>query len=252
MAIGAADDAGARCAFSASGAQVDLWAPGCPVDASAIDGSAAWAAGTSESTAFVAAILTQMRQACPDLGVDDAETLLTSHDRRGSAGPGLDVMAAYASGGLEGLLDTGHRLAPPPSSAQQVPVPPQAASAEDEPGQVPVSAPAQSVPIARSGTPSPRLTRRLPKPMTARVHLRHSTLDVALRGRPSGVAVVVAVYARRGTRSLPRLARIVRHGTDRLRVRVKGAISEVAITYRDPTGRRTSSAALILHPREEP
>ena len=62
MAVGAATEDGRRCAFAASGHEVDLWASGCPVDAALPDGTPAWASGSSESTAFVAGALTQLRR----------------------------------------------------------------------------------------------------------------------------------------------------------------------------------------------
>jgi hypothetical protein len=251
LAIGAAADAGARCAFSASGPEVDLWAPGCPVDASADDGSAAWASGTSESTAFVAAILTQLRQARPSFDVDDAETLLSSHSRQGGAGPGLDVASAYTAAGLSDLLDVGRRARPSLTPGQPSPVT-SVGEAPAAPGQTPGVVPTRPPSLPETIALPNRSPSRLAKPVVASVRLRHATLDLALRGRPPGAQVVVAIYARRGDRSLPHLARSVRLRTSRLRVRARGSISEVSIAYRDPTGRRSSSAALVLHPREGP
>jgi hypothetical protein len=250
LAVGAADGAGGRCAFSASGLEVDLWAPGCPVDTSTDDGSAAWASGTSESTAFVAAVLTQLRQARPSMGVEDTETLVTSHGLRKRVGTVIDVSAAFTFGDLRDLLDAGHHAVPSPQRIVEppprVPVP---TAVPVVLTQVPGTLSTSPRPVAQA-VPSPvSPLRRLNRPSAASVRVRDSTLEVMLRGRAPGALAVVAVYARRAGRSLPQLAQSVRLRTSRLRIRVRGAISEVVITYRDPTGLRATSAALVLHPQ---
>jgi hypothetical protein len=112
VAVGATDNVGVRCGFAASGPEVDLWASGCPLDASLPDGTAAWASGSSESAAFVAGVLAQLRQLDPGSTVDQVERAVTSSAQAASVGPRLDVGAAFVAAGLAGQFATGHAAAP--------------------------------------------------------------------------------------------------------------------------------------------
>jgi hypothetical protein len=255
FAVAASDNAGARCSFSASGAAVDLSAPGCPQDVALPDGRAAWASGTSESTALVAAVVTQLRGLRPLLTADQAEALLRSTTRAQAAGPTLDVAAAFHAAGLDAELAQGHGSIPNLSAAPT----PGSGSGNDataQPSPNGPAGPATSVvppppPTVLPGVvPHPVPRARLSKPLVRSVQFRRGLVTLTFRNRPKGIEARVAVYARNKGRAFPTLVRTLRLRGDRLRTRVSGTLSEVSITYRDPQGVRGPSAPLSLHPRK--
>jgi hypothetical protein len=249
MAIGAAALDGGRCAFAASGPEVDLWSAGCPVEAAFPDGAAAWASGSSEAAAFVAGVLTQLRQLRPDLTVDDAEQALTGNAQALEAGPGLDVGAAFAASRLVDQLVTGRGVAPhvAPSSELLVARPtPSSGGATGPESPLPTgSSTATPTLMPRSETGSPR---QLPKPSVGAVRLRQQVLSLSFKNRPKGIEAEVRIYARTKRRTFPMLVRKARVVHDRYRTQVSGAVSQVSITYRDPERIRYPSALLTIRP----
>jgi hypothetical protein len=251
LAVGAADDRGQRCAFAASGPEVDLWAPGCPMDVASPVGTAAWTSGSSESTAFVAATLVQLRQSAPGLGALQTEMVMRRAGRS-SAGSVIDVGAMYVDAGLDDQLAQGRRLAPSQpsvfaghlSEAQALP-----SGGGEISSPSPVAAPAEPASSTTLPLRTPLLSRMLPKPSVARLRLRNAVLSATLVNRQPGTEVKVMVYSRRRSQSLPHLKSSVRLRTNRLRIRVQTAISQIVVTYRDPAGLRSQSPPLLLHPR---
>ncbi len=249
LAIGAADDAGARCNFAASGPEVDLWASGCPLDAALVDGAAAWASGSSESTAFVAGALAQFRQLSPGMTVDQAEQVLTGSAQIASAGPRVDVGAALAAAGLEGQLALGHTVVSQLAASSDATVPKLPAATGSSVGRL-------ASPSGRGGAASPavvaplaseRSHTRLPRPSVSSVRLRHGVLSMCFKNKPRGMVAQVQIYARTKRRAFPVLMHTLHIVDDRLRTRVLGAVSQVSITYRDPQRIRGSSVLLSLH-----
>ncbi|HMJ34797.1 MAG TPA: S8 family serine peptidase [Baekduia sp.] len=251
LAVGAADNTGARCSFAASGPELDLWASGCPVDAARPDGTAVWASGSSESTAFVAGVLTQLRGLRPDLTVDAAEQLLTQNTRATDAGPSLDVDAALRAAGLGAELTAGHAAIPvlgtQPSTQEATSNTTTTVTAPAAPD-VPVTTTPAVVPkpVAVAARPPARLS----KPAVSSVRYRRGLLTFTFKNKPKGIQARVEIFARQKGRAFPTLTRNLRVTGDRLRTRVSGTLSEVSITYRDPTGVRGTSALLSLHPRK--
>jgi hypothetical protein len=255
LAVGAADNAGAMCPFAASGPEIDVWALGCPQDVALPDGRPAWAAGSSEATAFVASVLAQLRGLNSELSVDDAEQLLTGHAHTTAAGPSLDVDAAFRAAGLSAELAAGRGAIPSPTTASP-PKDQSTTETETPPATVPsqaVPSPADSkVPSANPGLavrPVPSRRPRLRTPAIRSIRIRHGQLTIIFSAKPKKIQARIDIYSRTKARTFPTLARRVLTTSDHLRTRVSGALSEVSITYRDPTHASTASATLTLHPR---
>jgi hypothetical protein len=251
LAVGAANSNGARCSFAASGPELDLWASGCPVDAARPDGTAVWASGSSESTAFVAGVLTQLRGLRPDLTVDGAEQLLIANTRATAAGPSLDVDAAFRAAGLGAQLNAGHAaipaLGPQPSTQETTSSTTTTVAAPSPAADVPAPRPGVvTQPVAVAARPRARLS----KPVVRSVRYRRGLLTFTFKNKPKGVQARVQIFARKKGRAFPTLTRSLHVTGDRLRTRVSGTLSQVSITYRDPTGVRGTSASLSLHPRK--
>jgi hypothetical protein len=223
------------------------------------DGRAAWASGTSESTALVAAVVTQLRGLRPSLTADQAEALLRSTTRTQAAGPTLDIAAAFHAAGLDAELAQGHASipdlspAPPPGSGSSdgTTVQPSTNGAGPDTSVAPTPPPSvlpgvvpQPVPVVTA----PRA--RLPKPSVRSMRFRRGLLTFTFRNKPKATEARVAIYARKKGRAFPTLVRTLRLRGDKLRTRVSGTLSEVSITYRDPHGVRGPSAPLSLHPRK--
>jgi hypothetical protein len=254
LAVGAADNEGAMCPFAASGPEVDLWALGCPQDIALPDGRPAWASGSSEATAFVAGVLAQLRGLNSELGVEEAQQLLTFRARTTPSGPSLDVDAAFRAAGLSAQLATG-RAAIPPATA---PSPP-----EDQPNATtttpPATVSAQTMPPAATDVPSARpglalrpiaaLRSRLRTPAVRSIRVRRGKLTIIFKAKPKKIQARIDIFSRTRARTFPTRTRRLLTTSDHLRTRVSGTLSEVSITYRDPTHARTASATLTLHPR---
>jgi hypothetical protein len=253
LAIGAESDLGARCGFAAAGPEIDLWAPGCPLDAASSDGTAAWASGSSEATAFVAGVLAQMRQLLTNLTPGAAEQALTANARVVAAGRSLDVAASFAAAGLTDALASGQAAAPllrtssddiGPVPVTMTPASSSGQTAAPVPGRPDVTPPAVSPEPAASSTGR----RRLPKPSARFERLRHGRVILMFRNRPAGIDARVQIYGRGKASPFPVLVRSLRIAGDRLRTTVSRKVVELSITYRDPTMIRDPSVVLSLHP----
>lgn len=119
VSVGANDSGGTRCSFSAVGADID--GPGCGLDgADAQDGEpTAGAQGTSQSSAFVAAILASLRSYRPDLSPDAAEHLLMTAS---STQPSVrvDVERSFRAAGLSSIVDEAQRQMPQAPVAEAI------------------------------------------------------------------------------------------------------------------------------------
>lgn len=163
VAVGAGDDSG-LCPFSAN-IGLTLYAPGCGIDQIDTTGETFCCGnGTSQATAFAAAVLVALRSYRPDLTALQAEQQLlsTAHDGR------LDVAGAFRAAGLGEIVDAGTAAIPraePPPAALVAPT---------------------------------SLTRRVPRPSVRRVTWRKGTLDIALRTLPKGARLHAKLtFARR-------------------------------------------------------
>jgi hypothetical protein len=257
FAVGAATGLGARCSFASWGAAVDLWAPGCPLDVGRPDdtGASAWANGSSEATAFVAAVLAQMRGLDLALGVDDSEYVLRTGTRSTESGAFLDVGSAFRSTGLTAALAVGHSSIPSstlaPSSVgivDQTPKGEAPSSAPSTPNVALVTARQPTV-VGPPATTTDRTLSRVTRPVVRAATVRRGLLALSLKRKPVGVEVWVEIYSRRRGKPFPSIAKRARFRADTLRIRVSGAISQLSIGYRDPTGVRKRSEVTVVHPR---
>jgi hypothetical protein len=250
MAVGAATQDGGHCAFAASGPEVDLWSLGCPVDAAFSDGTPAWASGSSESTAFVAGVLAQLRQLRPDLMADQAERALTTTAQAASAGPRLDAGAAFVAAGLADQLVAGHAVASQVAPSGDASVPKLPAPSRPPAGRdvaAPASggdAPNRRV-IPRSSIEP--LRTRLPRPAMGSVRLRNQSLSLSFKNKPRGMEAQVRIYVRTEHREFPILGRTLKVIDDRVRTRLYRPVSHVSITYSDPRRIRGSSVLVLVH-----
>ncbi|HMJ35279.1 MAG TPA: S8 family serine peptidase [Baekduia sp.] len=257
VAVAASDTAGTTCAFAALGLEVDLMAPGCPQDVALPDGRAAWASGSSESAAYVSAILAQLRALRPELSLDQAEGFLAPTTGP-AAGNLIDVGAAFRAAGLDVQLAQGHNAMPPsiapgPADASNADHPMQTltgSGAAEQP-----AASDRALPPATSPNVGPqpksvtaKVPLRLPEPRVRIWRYRRGHLTLMLGNRPPGAQADVRIYARRRGHNLPTLVRRVRMIRDRLRTQVLGTLSQVSISYRDPTGKHSNSSAFIRRP----
>ena len=251
VAVGARAADGAPCTFAATGAEVDLWAPGCPVDVATVDGSSAWASGSSEATAFVSAVLCQIRQLKPDLSMTDAESSITTAPGASSGNASLDVDKAFRMAGLGDSLELGRRVAPaepgsgPPASRERAdPSPSMHGGGSGLTAPVPSSEPPLALStdglVARSSLPGPKV-----KQMT----IRSGVLSLVIANRPHGARVDVALFSKFRGHALPRRTKTVRRAAARIRTRVIGTLSEVSIRFVDPTGHRVASTLAVFRPR---
>jgi hypothetical protein len=249
IAVGAATENGAPCAFAASGPEVDLWTSGCPVDAALLDGTPAWASGSSESAAFLAGALTQLRQLVPDSTVDQAERALTSSARAISVGRRLDVGAAFAAAGVQDQLVIGHALVPKPAPSSDTsvlkPLAPTVPSVAWEVAAATSEREATDhAPPRSSGTP---LRSRLRRPSVGSVRLRQHVLSMSFKNKPREIVAEIRIYTRTKRRAFPFLSRMT-VVDDRFRTTISGTVSQVSITYRDPHKIKVPSVVLLLHP----
>jgi Subtilase family len=257
LAVGAATGVGGRCSFASWGPEVDLWALGCPLDVGRPDatGASAWANGSSEATAFVAAVLTQMRGLDPRLSVDGSEQVLLDGARVGEAGALLDVDAAFRAAEMASMLAIGHAAIPlaglaAPSGAG---IEPQLTKSGPPSGEVGApddvkSRPSTLTSPAPPAMPPEQTLIKLSRPIVRSITVRHGLLSLRLMHRPRGVDALLDVYVRRRGKTFPSIAKRRRFRADTLRIRVSGAVSQLSIGYRDPTGVRERSEVAIVHP----
>ena len=163
VAVGAGDDSG-LCPFSAN-IGLTLYAPGCGIDQIDTSGETFCCGnGTSQATAFTAAVLVALRSYRPDLTAIQAEQQLLSTAHNGR----LDVAAAFRAAGLGEIVDAGTAAIPRPEPPPGLLMPPS----------------------------SP--TRRVPRPSVRRVTWRRGALDIVLRILPKGARLHAKLtFARR-------------------------------------------------------
>jgi len=212
LAVGAADQSGALCSFSARGAGLGILAPGCPAEAAAPDtGQPVLVSGTSTSDAEIVAADLALRDFRPDLTWDAVEQLLETTAHNGN----LDVAAAFRAAGLADVVEEGEAAA---ASAQAT---------------APVAAVGQPAPGAGGTTSHVAPRRRLPAWPVPRVRWRRdgARLRVVLRAMPRGARAEILVQraVRRGTvRTVAR--RIIHTAGAAFRVLPRGRI-ELNVRY---------------------
>jgi hypothetical protein len=223
FAVTGTDQGDVLCAFSANGPTTDIAAPGCGLDVGLPDGRPGRANGTSDSAAFVSAVLAALRSYRPDLGPDDAEALLLSTARRIEGLPVLDVEAAFRAAGLDHIVEAG-RAALPGQPSPRNDTPPSALL--KQPGRTPVNA-------------------RPPRPRLRSVHLRGRVLTIRTSGRPRDARVRVRItYRARG--EFGRGIRVIERRADTMRIRLPRRWRRIEVRFRSPGG---TSPARILTPR---
>jgi subtilisin family serine protease len=108
--------------FSNTSSQLDLLAPGAPLDVVALDGAQASIAGTSAASALAASVAAILLQADPALSPDELEAALettgvpVTDPRSGAVVPRIDAAAALAS-----VLGRPVPLLPPPTPSSSAP-----------------------------------------------------------------------------------------------------------------------------------
>jgi|SRR4051794_31108375 hypothetical protein len=122
LAVGGSDPDGSLCRGSASGSGVDLFAPGCGLDAAdSRDGSPlVGSEGTSQASAIAAAALAALRSARPELSPSEAEQILTRATDARQVGPVLNVRAAFALAGASPTMASPSSSRPARPGASQL------------------------------------------------------------------------------------------------------------------------------------
>jgi len=179
LGIGASDGAGVLCAFSNRGEGLDLSAPGCDVEVSLPSGHVAAFWGTSLAAPVASAALAALRAYRPDLTAGQAEDLLLTTARTGTAGRTLDVAAAFRAAGLGHLVDAYRPPHTAPSGTAQAPQP---------------GAPMRDAPTV-SVQPAPEAAR--PRaPRLRQLRHRNGRLTVVVRGVPRDGSAVFRLDGR--------------------------------------------------------
>ncbi len=214
LAVGAADAQREHCAFSNTGPQVALLAPGCDLEeANPLSGLPEYDyAGTSQATAITAAVLAALRAYRPDLSPEGAEQLLRG--TAAAAGGVLDVTALFQAAGLGGLITEGEAREPKPAL------------------------PAASIPAPVNPTAAHRA--RLIHP---RVRFRHhgKTLVVDLQNLPQGDRAVVNLLGPRFHRHRHRVLQISSNHRRVSLPEVHGGM--LTVFYRNPAGHPVSDGS---------
>jgi hypothetical protein len=211
LAVGAANAQREHCAFSNTGPQLALLAPGCDLEeANPLSGSPEYDyAGTSQATAITAAVLAALRAYRPDLSPDGAEQLMRSTAT--VAGGALDVTALFQAAGLQRVIAEGETREPRPA----------------------LPAARIQAPIKPAATHRARLIR-------PRVRLQRykKTLIVDLQNLPQGDRAVVKLLGPRFHRHRDRVLQISsKHRTVSL-PEVHGGM--LTVVYRNSAGRPVS------------
>jgi subtilisin family serine protease len=221
-AIGAASEEGALCAFSAHGPALDIVAPGCGLDASLADGTAARASGTSDAAAIVSAVLAALRSYRPSLGATEAENLLLRTARDTGDAQVVDAEAAFRAAGLGAIVDAGNSRVPRSSEGPARPAEPHADLAP---------APSASLPRPRL-----RFLRRTVRKLLVRV-----------ANRPSGATVTATVRFMAGRGEFRSRTRTAQRAANAISIRGRGRWTRLELRFRAATGE--TSPALVVRPR---
>jgi len=187
---------GAPCSFSATQGVV-LYAPGCGLDDADPFSDAAYCCddGTSQASAFTAAVIVALMSYDPTLSYAKAEQLLTSTAQSGN----LDVAAAFQADGLGQIVAEGNTNIPPSPA--------------------PVAAP---TPTTTTTTPTPTSTTpSTPSVVSYRVTVRsvrwrRGVLTIRLKGMAKhDTAQITLTYARRRARRTSSRRAVIRIHTRR-------------------------------------
>jgi len=170
LGVGAVDSSGDFCSFSAT-VNVPLFAPGCDLDFAdpSTDAPDCCGNGSSQASAFVAAVLTALISYDPSLSYSAAEQLLVStasYDR-------LNVTAAFDAAGLSSIVAAGNAAIP------------------SSPAAVLPAAPSAPAPYSPTTSSAPRLKVRAASWAAGRLHL-------SVSGLSSGDRLRVRLRYRRG------------------------------------------------------
>lgn len=212
--VGAADAHGAFCSFSSRGSGIDLLAPGCslntanPVTLNAEEPGPD-SGGTSEASAFTAAVLAALRSYRPDLSWSAAEQFIEENAPNGV----LDVGATFRAAGLARIVDAGNTAMPKAVSPT---------SLIEEPA---LPAAVDTAVVARP---------QMPKPRIAKAALSNGTLTISVRQRPYQAGLHVAAYARVAGKQR-RVASMTR-AANNIRLRVGKPHAQIAVSYIDLSG----------------
>lgn len=206
FAVGAGHPTGAFCSFASRGEGLDLVAPGCELDVALADGRRAIGSGSSLSAALTSAALAALRSYRPDLSPVDAEQFLLATARATSAGPTLDVEAAFRAAGLTHIVDAGNGSRPPDT-------PPRGSDGSDVPA---VGPPAG----------------RLPRPRIRSSSYSRGQLTLRLANRPAGAAVVARIVYRASRGEFRHRERASESFASTLRLRPPPSWSRVYVEYR--------------------
>jgi hypothetical protein len=211
LSVGAADAAGTRCDFSATGAAI--LAPGCGIDGAdpSTGNPTSSQQGTSVAAAVTAASLAALRSWRPDLAPDAAERVLVQTASSGA----LDLTRAFTAIGFP----------PPgePSSPQGVP---------------------QATPTPTAAPPK-QAKRRLPKPRFS-VRMRGAAgrrmVVIEARNHPSRTRMKVEIYVRRGGKW--RRIAVGTRPSSKIEIRAR-SWQRVTAKFSDPTRTRLSSRTAV-------
>ncbi len=120
LAVGATDAQRQPCAFSNSGPQLALSAPGCDLDeADPLTGAPEYNyAGTSQAAIITAAVLAAVRAYRPDLDASQAEQMLKS--TAAAAGGVLDATSLFQAAGLSTIIASGQARQPPAQASTTI------------------------------------------------------------------------------------------------------------------------------------
>ncbi len=208
---------GAPCSFSANQGVV-LYAPGCGLDDADPFSDAPYCCddGTSQASAFTAAVIVALMSYDPTLSYTKAEQLLTSTAQSAD----LDVAAAFQADGLGQIVAAGNANIP------------------SAPAPVTAPTPTATTPTTTATTPSTPSV--VSYPVTVRsVHWRHGVLTIRLKGMAKhDTAQITLTYAHRHAR---------RTSSHRAVIRIRTRHPKrVAISVFD--GHTTISAKTVIAP----
>ena len=145
-----------------------FFAPGCGLDTinPQTDAPECCGNGTSQASAFTAAVLVALRSYDPALTPAKAAQLLLSTVTDGH----LDVAAAFKADGLGAIVAAGNAAAPQPPPT---------------PAPTPAPAPAAAIPPARAPA-TPSSVARVPAPVVKSATWKHGVVRIVLKSIPSG------------------------------------------------------------------
>jgi hypothetical protein len=212
--------AGSPCNFTAT-TGVGIMAPGCGLDAASpiTDEPLCCEDGTSEASAFTAAVIAALMSYDPSLSYAKAEDLLVQTANDGN----LDVAAAFQADGLGAIVAAGNANTPQPPAT---PAP-------------------TTTPTATTPTPTPTTTSsgaaasssKTSYPMGVRAVWRRGRIRIELTGRHGRATVDLTLSFRRSTR---RVARRIERRTRSVTILTRRPVSAVV---RVMSGRRQLSAS---------